>query len=73
MTFPDILVYHCMLGLPLDTVVKCERIVSDLFLGKFDLELACVVTCLVYKETLIIDSCIQVLKELRELVIRGAF
>ena len=72
MTFLNIFVHHWILGLQLDSAVRCERIVF-FWGGKFDLDLACIVTCLVYKETLIIDSCIQVLKELRELVIRGAF
>lgn len=66
MTFPHSLVYHWILGLPLATAVRCEKC------RDVNIDLAFIVSGLVSKETLVIDSCTQVLKGLRALVIRGA-
>lgn len=56
----------------MDIANRCTKVYECLF-GKFVSDLECIVTCLAYKEALIIDSCIQVLKALTELVIMGAF
>lgn len=55
--------FPSFLNLPWDTAIRCEK--EAIFLCQFDLDLEFVVPPLAYKETFIIDSCIQVLKELR--------